>query len=43
LKPLDSPSRQAESLDEVVIGPASALEIRWPVMKIDAPRLSADR
>jgi hypothetical protein len=22
--------RQAESLDEVVIGPVTALEIRWP-------------
>jgi hypothetical protein len=22
--------QQAESLDEVVIGPATALEIRWP-------------
>jgi hypothetical protein len=30
-------------LDEVVIGPASALEIRWPVTTIDAPRPSADR
>jgi hypothetical protein len=23
--------QQAESLDEVVIGPATALEIRWPI------------
>jgi hypothetical protein len=40
-----SPDRwqQPESLDEVVIGPASALEIRWPVTKIDAPRRSVDR
>ena len=35
--------QQAESLDEVVIGPASAFEIRWPVTTIDAPRPSADR
>ncbi|HSZ07109.1 MAG TPA: hypothetical protein VK794_01120 [Steroidobacteraceae bacterium] len=35
--------QQPESLDEVVIGPATALEIRWPVTKIDAPRPSVDR
>jgi hypothetical protein len=33
--------QQAESLDEVIIGPATALEIRWPVGSMDAPRLSA--
>jgi len=33
--------QQVESLDEVVIGPATALEIRWPVTRIDAPALDA--
>jgi hypothetical protein len=35
--------RQPESLDEVVIGPATALEIGWPLGKMSAPRLSAGR